>query len=185
MNSTLAARVRVLRPSIKNSSMPWASIRSGAKRSSSPRQHPRRSREDRPLALLNGPPTITDTASTTLSSATIKIANAGGSAVAGDELYINGLQNGSVGSGVTASWNASTDTLTLIGSATLAIYDTLLSEISYQDTAPIPRAGAIRYARSLGPSTTGPIIIPRRRKSRSIGRRLRKTPTWRMNCGRC
>jgi hypothetical protein len=31
-----------------------------------------------------------------LSSATIKIANAGGSAVAGDELYINGQQNGTV-----------------------------------------------------------------------------------------
>ncbi len=49
-------------------------------------------------------------------------------------LYVNGVQNGSVGNGVTASWNASTDTLTLTGSATLAVYDTLLSEVSYQDT---------------------------------------------------
>jgi hypothetical protein len=69
-----------------------------------------------------------------LSSATITIANASGSAAAGDELYVNGVQNGSVGSGVTASWNASTNTLVLTGIATLAAYDTLLSEISYQDT---------------------------------------------------
>jgi hypothetical protein len=54
--------------------------------------------------------------------------------VAGDKLYVNGVQNGSVGNGVTASWNASTGTLTLTGSATLAVYDTLLSEVSYQDT---------------------------------------------------
>ena len=84
--------------------------------------------------LLSGPPVITDSASATLSSVTIKIANAGGSAVAGDELYVNGVQNGSVGSGVTASWNASTDTLTLTGSATVAVYETLLSAVTYQDT---------------------------------------------------
>ena len=86
------------------------------------------------VTLLSGPPTITDPASTTLSSATIKIANRGGNAVAGDQLFVNGVQNGTVGNGVTASWNASTDTLTLTGSATLAVYDTLLSEVSYQDT---------------------------------------------------
>src|ERR1700730_11263804 len=38
------------------------------------------------VALLSAPPTITDPAHTTLSSATIKIANAGGRAVTGDEL---------------------------------------------------------------------------------------------------
>jgi 20S proteasome alpha/beta subunit len=86
------------------------------------------------VALLSGPPTITDPASATLSSATIKIANAGGNAVPGDKLFINGIQNGLVGNGITASWNSSTDTLTLTGSATLAVYDTLLSEVSYQDT---------------------------------------------------
>jgi serralysin len=86
------------------------------------------------VALLSAAPNITDPSSATLSSATIKIANAGGSANAGDQLFVNGVQNGSVGSGVTASWNASTDTLTLTGNATLAVYDTLLSEVSYQDT---------------------------------------------------
>jgi serralysin len=85
------------------------------------------------VALLSGTPTITDSASTTLTSATIKIANAGGSAVTGDNVYVNGVQNGSVGNGVTASWNAAADTLMLTGSASLAVYDTLLSEVSYQD----------------------------------------------------
>jgi VCBS repeat-containing protein len=86
------------------------------------------------VALLSALPSITDPASATLSSATIKIANTGGSSVSGDQLYVNGMQNGSVGSGVMASWNASTGTLTLTGSATLAVYDTLLSQVSYQDT---------------------------------------------------
>ena len=65
------------------------------------------------VPLLSGAPTINDPGSTTLSSATIKIANAGGNAVAGDELFVNGIENGSLGNGVTASWNATTDTLTL------------------------------------------------------------------------
>jgi len=86
------------------------------------------------IALLGGLPTITDSSSTTLASATIKIANAGGSAVAGDKLFVNGIQNGALGNGVTASWNATTDTLTLTGNASLAVYDTLLSEVTYQDT---------------------------------------------------
>ncbi|MGB9113726.1 NF038122 family metalloprotease, partial [Bradyrhizobium sp.] len=94
------------------------------------------------VALLSGLANIADPASATLSSATIKIANAGGSAVSGDQLYINGVQNGSVGSGVTASWNASTDTLTLTGSTTLAAYDTLLSEVSFQDTGTDASSGS-------------------------------------------
>jgi VCBS repeat-containing protein len=86
------------------------------------------------VTLQSGPPDINDPSSATLSSATIKIANAGGSVVAGDQLFANGVQNGSVGNGVTASWNASTGTLTLTGSASIAVYDTLLSEVSYKDT---------------------------------------------------
>jgi serralysin len=94
------------------------------------------------VTLLSGPPTITDAASSTLSSATIKVANGGGNAVAGDVLYVNGLQNGLVGSGVTASWNGSTDTLTLTGSATIAVYNTLLSEVSFQDTGTDASSGS-------------------------------------------
>ena len=90
------------------------------------------------VSLLSGTPNINDPASATLSSATIKIANAGGNAVAGDELFVNvngnPIQNGSLGSGVTASWNATTDTLTLSGTASIATYDTLLSEITFRDT---------------------------------------------------
>ena len=94
------------------------------------------------VTLLSATPNITDPASPTLSSATIKIANAGGSAIAGDQLFVNGVQNGSVGNGVTASWNASTGTLTLTGSASIAVYDTLLSEISYQDTGTDTSSGS-------------------------------------------
>ena len=94
------------------------------------------------ISLLTGAPAITDPASTTLTSATIKIANSSGAAVAGDELYINGIQSGSVGSGVTASWNATTSTLTLSGTASLAVYDTLLSEASYKDTGTDTSSGS-------------------------------------------
>ena len=86
------------------------------------------------FTLLTAAPTITDPGQSNLASATIHIANGSGNAVAGDQLSINGVQNGAVGNGVTASWNAATDTLTLSGSATLAVYQTLLGEVSYQDT---------------------------------------------------
>jgi serralysin len=86
------------------------------------------------VSLLSSSPNINDPGSTTLSSATIKIANASGNAVAGDKLFINGIENGSLGNGVTASWNATTDTLTLSGTASIAAYDTMLSEITFQDT---------------------------------------------------
>ncbi len=67
------------------------------------------------VSLLSSAPNINDPGSTTLSSATIKIANASGNAVAGDKLFVNGIENGSLGNGVTASWNATTNTLTLDG----------------------------------------------------------------------
>ena len=86
------------------------------------------------VSLLSSAPNINDPGSTTLSSATIKIANASGSAVAGDKLFVNGIENGLLGNGVTASWNATTDILTLNGTASIAVYDALLSEISFQDT---------------------------------------------------
>ena len=86
------------------------------------------------VTLLSGPPTITDPASTTLSSATIKIANAGGSAVTGDQLYINGQQSGTVDGGLVAvSWDNTSKTLNLVGAVSIAAYQTLLSQITYQD----------------------------------------------------
>ena len=94
------------------------------------------------VSLLTSAPAINDPGSTTLSSATIKIANAGGNAVAGDELFVNGIQNGSLGNGVTASWNATTDTLTLSGTASIAVYDTLLSEVTFQDTGTDASSGS-------------------------------------------
>ena len=43
---------------------------------------------------------------------------------------------------MTASWNATTSTLTLTGSATLAVYDTLLSEVTYKDTGADSSSGS-------------------------------------------
>ncbi len=91
------------------------------------------------VALLSGPPTITDLASANLSGATIKIADAGGNVVAGDALYINGQQSGTVDGGLVAvSWNSFTKSLNLVGNISIAAYETLLSEITYQDAGTDP-----------------------------------------------
>ena len=95
-----------------------------------------------PVSLLPSSPVITDSASTMLAGATIKITNASGSTVAGDQLYVNGIQSGSLGNGVTASWNASTGTLTLSGSQTIAVYEALLGSVSYQDTGTDSSSGS-------------------------------------------
>jgi len=94
------------------------------------------------LALLTAAPAITDTGKTNLTSATITIANSVGSAVAGDLLYVNGVQNGAVGSGITANWNASTGTLTLTGSSVIAAYSALLGQVSYADTGTDASSGS-------------------------------------------
>ncbi len=85
---------------------------------------------------------ITDPAHATLASATIRIAN-GGSAVAGDQLFVNGQQSGTLdGGAVAVSWNASTATLTLTGTASLATYQALLSAVAYKDTGTDPSSGS-------------------------------------------
>ena len=86
------------------------------------------------VSLLTSAPAINDPGSTTLSSATIRIASAGGNVFPSDELFVNGIQNGSLGDGVTVSWNGSSNTLTLSGVASIAVYDTLLGEVTFQDT---------------------------------------------------
>ncbi len=87
------------------------------------------------VAVLSGAPTIVDTTSTTLSSATIKVSAAAGNIFPGDQLFINGVQSGTVDGGrVTISWNDNTKIMTLSGVAPLADYQTLLSQISYQWT---------------------------------------------------
>ena len=94
------------------------------------------------LALLSGPPGINDPGSATLTSATITIANASGNPVTGDELFVNGIQNGALDRFLSASWNATTDTLTLSGTATISAYETLLSEITFQDTGTDASSGS-------------------------------------------
>ena len=87
------------------------------------------------ITLLATAPVITDSGQTTLTSAAVKITNRSGDTVAGDELYVDGQQSGTVDGGlVTVSWNNSTSTLTLTGNVSITTYETLLGEISYQDT---------------------------------------------------
>jgi VCBS repeat-containing protein len=88
-----------------------------------------------PVAPLMGAPVITDSGKTNLVSATVTITNGSGNAVAGDELFINGQQSGTVDGGLVAvSWNDSTKVLTLTGNVSIATYETLLSEVTCQDT---------------------------------------------------
>jgi len=87
------------------------------------------------VALLAAAPVITDSGQTTLTSATVKITDGSGDPVAGDELYVDGQQSGTVDGGlVTVSWNDSTNTLTLAGNVSIATYQTLLGDVSYRDT---------------------------------------------------
>jgi len=66
----------------------------------------------------------------------------------------------SLGNGITASWNATTDVLTLTGSATIAVYETLLAKSRIRIRARIFRLSAIRYAPSPGRrSTERPALI--------------------------
>ncbi len=102
--------------------------------------------QDGANVLLLSSVAVNDPGSANLSSATIKIANGSGSAVAGDELFVittgGPVQNGSVGNGVTASWNSTTGTLTLSGTANISVYDALLSEVSYTDTGTDTSSGS-------------------------------------------
>jgi VCBS repeat-containing protein len=87
------------------------------------------------VTLLSQAPSITDPGETTLLSASITVANGSGAAVTGDEIYINGQQNGTVAGGlVTVGWNDATKILTFTGNVSIATYQTLLSQIVYKDT---------------------------------------------------
>ena len=95
------------------------------------------------VTLLTTAPVITDTAKTSLTSATVKITNGSGNPVIGDELTINGQQSGTLDGGlISINWNDSTKVLTLTGNVSIATYETLLSEISYQDTGTDSTSGS-------------------------------------------
>ena len=95
-----------------------------------------------PVALLTGA-TISDPGKANLASASVRVANGGGNAVAGDQLFVNGQQSGTVdGGAIAVTWNASTATLTLTGAASLATYQTLFSEVTYQDAGTDPSSGS-------------------------------------------
>jgi hypothetical protein len=94
------------------------------------------------VALLAAAPVITDSKSSTIASATVRIANGSGIAVSGDKLFVAGVQSGTVATGVSANWSAATSTLTLSGAASVATYQTLLGQVTYQDTGTDASSGA-------------------------------------------
>jgi VCBS repeat-containing protein len=81
------------------------------------------------ITLLTGAPTISDVDNFDMRGATITVTNA----QTGDNLFCNGVQSGTV-SGVTVSWNSTTHVLSLSGEASFSTYQTLLDEISFQDS---------------------------------------------------
>jgi len=81
------------------------------------------------ITLLTAAASITDIDNVDLHHFTITITNA----QSGDNLFCNGAQSGTI-SGVTISWNSSTHALTLSGDVSFATYQTLLSQISFQDS---------------------------------------------------
>ncbi len=122
------------------------------------------------ITLLATAPIITDSGQATLTNATVKITNGSGDPVTGDELYVDGQQSGTVDGGlVTVSWNDSTNTLTMTGDASIAAYQTLLGEVSYQDTGTDSSTGShptriVTWAVDTGStnySTTSQITIDR------------------------
>jgi len=81
------------------------------------------------ITLLTAAASITDVDNVDLNHFTITITNA----QSGDNLFCNGQQSGTI-SGVTITWNSSTHALTLSGDVSFATYQTLLSQISFQDS---------------------------------------------------
>src|SRR5262249_48353922 len=61
--------------------------------------------------------------------------------ISGDRLFVAGVQSGTV-SGLTVAWNATTSTLTLTGSASIATYQSVLSQVTFQDTGTDGSSGA-------------------------------------------
>src|SRR5262249_45003677 len=112
-----------------------------------------------PVALLSGTPTITDTASTTLASATVRIANAGGSAITGDQLYINAQQSGTV-NGVRVSWDNGNKILPPTGPPPLAPYQALLTQITYADAGVDPSSGTHPVRPAPWPVNDGTTPLP-------------------------
>jgi len=86
--------------------------------------------ENQAATAITGAITVTDTDSTNLTGGTVQIT--GNYASAEDVLAFPGV------SGITGSWNSSTGTMTLTGSATLANYQTALRSVTYRNTSENP-----------------------------------------------
>ena len=92
------------------------------------------------VAVTSARPIVNDSA-VTLTSATIQITNTSGIALAGDKLFAGGVESGTT-NGLSVSWNATTDTLTLSGVGTVAQYGFVLNEITFQDSGTDTSSGS-------------------------------------------
>ncbi|MBV9704474.1 MAG: cadherin-like domain-containing protein, partial [Methylobacteriaceae bacterium] len=82
------------------------------------------------VTLLTATPTVGDVDNTATAGATVQVTNA----QAGDNLFISGVQSGTLDSGkVAVSWNSTTHTLSLTGVDSFAEYQSLLTQVTYQD----------------------------------------------------
>ena len=93
------------------------------------------------VAIAAANNTVVDVDNTTMASATVVITNG----QAGDIL----AANGALPAGITASYNATTYTLTLSGAATKAAYQTALAQILYSSTSDNPTVGGTVTGRSI------------------------------------
>src|SRR5208337_1552791 len=84
------------------------------------------------VTLLTSATSITDADGGHLASATVQVTSG---LFSGDELFVNGQQSGTLDSGaIHVAWDNSNKILTLTGYDTLAEYQTLLGEVSFQET---------------------------------------------------
>src|SRR5579863_5145867 len=91
-----------------------------------------------PAVTLDAGLTLTDSDTSTINGATVKIESPEG--ISGESLNFTG-QNG-----ITGSYNAATHTLTLSGSATLAQYQAALESITFTSTVDPTDGGAYTFA---------------------------------------
>ncbi len=97
------------------------------------------------VTLLTGAPGIADPDSVNIAGASVVITNA----QAGDNLLVNGQQSGTIDGGkVSVSWNSTTHTLTLSGDVAETDYQTLLDQVSFQDSGSDTTTAGSHPARS-------------------------------------
>ncbi|WP_160167686.1 DUF4347 domain-containing protein [Methylomonas sp. MK1] len=109
--------------------------------------------ENGPATAVTSTLVLSDVDSANLAGATVQIS---GNYASGQDVLAFTDQNG-----ITGSWNASTGTLTLSGSATVAQYQTALRSITYENTSDAPSTASRTVSFSVIDGTTASNITTR------------------------